>query len=59
MNFGNNGIIWIIVLLLLCGCGNNGIGNIFGGCGNDCTWLIIIVLILCCGNGMNICDNKC
>ena len=57
---GNNGIfggncIWIL-LLLFCGCGNNG----FGGCGNDdsCDWLIWILLISCfCGNNSG-CGNN-
>ena len=55
---GNNccSIIWIIILLSLCGCGNNGSGFNFGnnGCGNDgcgCIW--IILLLLFCGGGCN------
>ena len=55
---GNNccSIIWIIILLSLCGgCGNNGSGFNFGnnGCGgNDgCGCLWIILLLLFCGGG--------
>ncbi len=49
-------IIWIIILLSLCGgCGNNGSGFNFSnnGCGgNDgCGCLWIILLLLFCGGG--------
>ncbi|NLG05320.1 MAG: chorion class high-cysteine HCB protein 13 [Clostridia bacterium] len=52
---GCNSIIWIIILLCLCGnndgCqGNNGIGGLFGSGGSDCSCIIIILLLLsCCG----------
>lgn len=57
---GNSGcscIIWIILILCLCG-GNNGCGlsNTFGnsGCndGSNCIIWIILILLLCggCGN---------
>ena len=45
-------IIWIIILLSLCG--NNGSGFNFGnnGCGNDgCGCLWIILLLLFCNGG--------
>ncbi|MDO5541260.1 MAG: hypothetical protein Q4F83_14555, partial [Eubacteriales bacterium] len=54
--FSNNGncacsIIWIILLLSICG--NNGCGcdnNCGNGCGNNsCLW--IILLLLFCGDG--------
>lgn len=57
---GNSGM-WIILLLLFCGCGNNnGCGSsLFGGNGNDnscCNWIIWIFLIsLFCNNGNNGC----
>ena len=41
MNFNNNSCLWIILILLFCGCGENGFGN-FGNCGCGCE------------NGMNI-----
>ena len=48
---GCNSIIWIIILLCLCG-GNNGL--LGGGCNNGCgcgndSCLIIILLLFCCG----------
>ena len=45
--FGGN-YCWIIILLILfCGCGNNGMcGANYGGCGNSCAY----------NNG---CDNNC
>ena len=46
MSCSNNSIIWIIIVLLFCGCNgnNNGIGKFFG-CGNDCNWIIILVIL--------------
>ncbi len=49
--WGNNGCIWVIILILLfacggCGCGNNAGGCCNNGCGNDCG----------CNNG---CNNGC
>ncbi|MBS4868145.1 MAG: chorion class high-cysteine HCB protein 13 [Anaerotignaceae bacterium] len=62
MSCSNNSIIWIIIVLLFCGCNgnNNGIGNFFG-CGNDCNWIIILVILLCCcgNNNFGICEPKC
>lgn len=37
--FCGNNCLWIIILLILfCGCGNNGMcgGNYNNGCGNNC-----------------------
>ncbi|MCM1538023.1 MAG: chorion class high-cysteine HCB protein 13 [bacterium] len=59
-------IIWIIILLSLCGgngsglfggngcgCGNNGI-SLFGGDNSCCSWIIILLLLGCfCGNSNN------
>lgn len=52
---GCNSIIWIIILLSLCGgCGNGGsFFNNDNGCGCD---IIIILLLLSCFNG---CNNGC
>ncbi|MCI5994727.1 MAG: chorion class high-cysteine HCB protein 13 [Blautia sp.] len=47
--FGNNWILWIIILLSCCG--NNGCGNGCGFGGDNCC--IIIVLLLLCGCGNN------
>lgn len=57
---GCSSIIWIIILLSICGgngdsgCGF-GLGNFGNGCGgdNNCCELIILLLVLssCCGNG--------
>ncbi|MGN0291341.1 MAG: chorion class high-cysteine HCB protein 13 [Lachnospiraceae bacterium] len=47
---GCNSIIWLIILLSCCGCGNNGL---FGGndCNNNsCIWIIILLLFCCNGN---------
>ena len=51
LSCGNNSccnILWIIILL--CLCGNNGWGC-NNGCGNGDSCWIIIVLLLLCGNG--------
>lgn len=53
---GNESIIWIVILLCLCG---NGIG---GSCGNGCgsnegSWLWILILLCCCGGGNQL--NNC
>ena len=69
MNFNNNSCLWIILILLFSGCGENGFGN-FGNCGCGCEngmdncWIIIIILLFCCcGNNSNCgcggCDSKC
>lgn len=66
-NNGCSGIIWIIILLCICGNGNDGImGGICGnggnnnccdkccddGCSGGCGSMIwIIILLCCCGNG--------
>lgn len=62
-NGGCNSIIWIIILLFLCGgcsgssdCGSqSGFGlSSFGGDGCGC--IIIILLLLCsCGGGTSLC----
>lgn len=40
-----------------CGCGNNGLGNLFGGCGCDSSILFFIIIFLLlftnCGCGCN------
>lgn len=55
--FGNGNcgcsIIWII--LLLCCCGNNGMGmgcdnGCGNGCGNNSCWWIILLLLFCNGD---------
>lgn len=55
--FGCNNIIWLIILLAICGnngndcdcdCGNNGIFGNNGGC---CDILFLILILSCCGNG--------
>ncbi len=59
---GNNccSILWIIILLSICGngsgfnLGNNGCGN-NDGCG--CLW--IILLLLFCGGNNNGCGHSC
>lgn len=52
---GNNSccnILWIIILLCLCGNNNCGCSNGCGGCGNgDNCWIIIVLLLLCGNNG--------
>ncbi len=46
---GCNSIIWLIILLALCGgCGTNSLSN-NGGC-DSCCW-IILLLFFCGGNG--------
>lgn len=51
----DNGIIWIILLLCLCGnnngCGNNGWG--------ESSWIWIILLLCCCGNNNNSIGSGC
>nr|WP_297630093.1 chorion class high-cysteine HCB protein 13 [uncultured Clostridium sp.] len=54
---GENGMLWIIILLAFCG-GGNGFGNCGNGCDDGCgdnngMWLILILLLACggCGNG--------
>ena len=52
LSCGNNSccnILWIIILLCLCGNNSWGCGN---GCGNgDSCWIIIVLLLLCGNNG--------
>lgn len=52
LSCGNNSccnILWIIILL--CLCGNNGWGC-NNGCGNgDSCWIILVLLLLCGNNG--------
>ena len=50
----DNGIIWIIILLCLCG-NNNGCGN--NGWGDNSSWIWIILLLCCCGNNTSIGNN--
>ncbi|MGL5414360.1 MAG: chorion class high-cysteine HCB protein 13 [Clostridium sp.] len=50
--YGNNNIIWLILLLGLCG--NNGFGGGCGcddNCGDNNIWLLLILLMGCGGNG--------
>ena len=48
-NFGGNNLWWIIILILLfgCGCGNNGCGTNTCGCGTNT-----------CGCGNNTCGGS-
>lgn len=58
--FGSNNccsILWIIILLCMCGNGNRGCSN-WGG-GDNCCWIIIVLLLLCCGNNGNDCGCGC
>jgi len=64
----DNGIIWIILLLILAsccgnGCGNNGrMGNNWGFFGGDsCSSIFILIIIFClfCGNNTNLLNNDC
>ena len=43
MNFGNNNIMWVLVLLLILGEGNN------GGCANCDTLIWLLLLSRYCG----------
>ena len=60
--FCGGNMCWIIILLILfCGCGNNGLCGCFGG--GNWWWIIILLLIFCncggCGgNNWNGCDNN-
>ncbi len=58
--FLQNNCLWIVIiaifLLLFFGgnCGNcnnfnlDGMGNLFGGCGNNsCLWIIIVIIVIC------------
>ena len=49
----DNGIIWIIILLCLCGNNN---GNSCGW-GDNSSWIWIILLLCCCGNNNSIGNN--
>ncbi|MBQ9090650.1 MAG: chorion class high-cysteine HCB protein 13 [Anaerotignum sp.] len=49
----DNGFIWIIILLFLCGC-NNGCDNDWG---NGSSWIWILILLCCCGNNNHIGNN--
>ncbi len=46
---GCSSIIWIILLLSLCGGNGSPFSN--DGCGSDNSCIWIILLLLCCGNG--------
>lgn len=47
---GCNSIIWLIILLSCCGCGNGVLGG--NDCGNNsCIWIILLLLFCCNGNG--------
>lgn len=55
MNFGSNGFIWILFLLLLMpngfGCGNS--------CGGDNSYIFLIIILLMMQNGnCGICEAK-
>ena len=59
--FGGNdccSIVWILILLSICGnsgCGNWGSNGCIDNGGNNC-WLIILLLLFCGGdNGFSIC----
>ena len=47
-----NSIIWIILLLCLCGNGSNGCGN--NGWGDSSSWIWILILLCCCNHGNQI-----
>lgn len=52
----NNSMIWIILLLCMCGgFGGSGCDN---GCGNDMGGILPILLLCMCG-GFGGCDQKC
>ena len=56
---GGCNIIFLILILLVCGCGNSGT-DLLGG-DNSCSCIIWILLILCAcgGNGNNLFGNGC
>ncbi|MCM1040277.1 MAG: chorion class high-cysteine HCB protein 13 [Roseburia sp.] len=56
---GNNGccsLIWLIILLSVCGNNNDGCGcgngiSLFNNNGDGCgSWIWILILLSCCGN---------
>ncbi len=54
--FGNNNsMIWIILLLCMCGGFGGGCDN---SCGNDVGGILPILLLCMCG-GFGGCDQKC
>ncbi|KAB1439415.1 chorion class high-cysteine HCB protein 13 [Candidatus Galacturonibacter soehngenii] len=57
-NNGCNSIIWIILLLCLCGGNGFGGGGCNDGCGDNSCFLIIILLFCCGGLGNNGCGNS-
>ena len=63
MNYGNNAIIWIIIIWLIVGNGGNSCFSNLLGCGNnngcDSTLWILIIILFLCGNNCGVCDNSC
>ncbi len=60
--FGNGdncacSLVWILLLLSLCGGNNNGFG-FDSGCGNNNSCIWIILLLLCCGGNFGNCGNS-
>ncbi len=54
----DNSFIWIIILLFLCGCNNDGCGNNWGD--NGSSWIWILILLCCCNNNNhNHIGNNC
>lgn len=51
-------IIWIIILLCLCGNNNDGCGNGCWGDGNF-SWIWILILLCCCGGNNNSIGSNC
>lgn len=46
--FGSNNWLWILIILLVCCCGNGSICNVLDKL-TDCSCLIpIVLLLLCC-----------
>ncbi len=49
--YGNNSILWLIILCSICNNGNGSRFGFGGGCGGNDSCLLIILLLLCCNNG--------
>lgn len=41
-----------------CGCNNNPLGNLFGGCGNDSTILFFLIVFLLLFTNFGCCCNR-